>query len=121
MSQPIWMRSLPTPEERDGRAKPTPVNIAAVPAQLTELQSAFAKDAKREEDRFTDATDSEYWVAVCFRDRESKERFLAASGLSDLGDKYLDGHDVAKRMKIDLGQVKKFRKAKKNRRLEKMT
>lgn len=49
-----------------------------------------------------DATDSEYWVAICFQTREQKEEFLRKARLIDLGDKYLDGIAVARVMGIKL-------------------
>ena len=61
-------------------------------AELTDLEAAYRGRAKNESKRFKNATDSEYWVAFCFRDRASKEKFLRDYGLIDLGDKYIDGH-----------------------------
>ncbi|WP_058622881.1 hypothetical protein [Microbacterium testaceum] len=55
-----------------------------------------------EADHFKRATDSEYWVAVCFKSREEKERFLESAGLTDLSDKYLDGRAVANRLDVSL-------------------
>lgn len=49
-------------------------------------------------DSFRDATDSEFWVAVCFETREQKAEFLRRLDLADLGDKYLDGRAVAERL-----------------------
>lgn len=65
-------------------------------AELTDLEQAYRDRAKNEAGRFKNATDSEYWVAFCFRDRESKEKFLRDYGLMELGDKYIDGHRAAK-------------------------
>lgn len=71
-------------------------------AEFTALEQGYRDRAKAEFDRFKRATDSEYWVAVCFTTREEKEAFLQRSGLADLGDKYLDGHDVAHHLGVDL-------------------
>ena len=71
-------------------------------AEFTALEQGYRNRAKAESDRFKRATDSEFWVAVCFTTREEKERFLHAAGLTDLGDKYLDGQTVADRLNIDL-------------------
>ena len=46
--------------------------------------------------------DSEYWFAVCFRDRKTKDAFLAQIKATRLGDKYIDGHALAKLLKVDL-------------------
>lgn len=71
-------------------------------AELTAMQAAYRQRAKAEANRFRTATDSEYWVAVCFKTREDKERFLAAAGLLDYGDKYLDGYIAAKQLGIPM-------------------
>lgn len=39
---------------------------------------------------------------MCFDCREEKERFLQRAGLMDIGDKYLDGREVANRLAIEL-------------------
>lgn len=58
---------------------------------------------KDEDKRFRQATDSEYWFAVCFEDRAQKEAFLAAlPNARQIGDKYIDGKALAKAMGIDL-------------------
>jgi len=79
-------------------------------AELEALRSDFQKRAHAEQDRFTDATDSEYWVAVCFHTRQQKEEFLAGMKLDDLGDKYIDGVEAARRLKILLTPVGEVRR-----------
>lgn len=80
-----------------------PLNFADDTKQeLNELQQAFKNAADRENTRFWDAVDSEFWFAICFQTREQKEEFLQALKLLDLGDKYLDGMKVAKRLQITL-------------------
>lgn len=71
-------------------------------AELGALEEGYRSRAKAEADRFKRATDSEYWVAVCFTSREEKDRFLHRAGLADIGDKYLDGREVADRLAVDL-------------------
>jgi len=66
------------------------------------LLEAFKGRANAESARLIDATDSEFWIAVCFQTREQKEEFLKKAGLWQLGDKYLDGTKVAKAMGIKL-------------------
>lgn len=75
------------------------------PKETAALVSAFAQRRKREQDRFQQATDGEFWCALCFQTSEQKERFLEALKIIDLGDKYLDGLAVANRLGIDLEQV----------------
>jgi hypothetical protein len=70
--------------------------------ELDALEAAF-RDRRRQEDRrFKQATDSEFWVAVCFASRQQKEAFLARAGLAEIGDKYLDGVRVAEKLGVDL-------------------
>ena len=71
-------------------------------ADLDAVQAGFRKRAKDEGKRFALATDTEYWSCICFQTREQKEAFLAAIGVLQYGDKYLDGALVAKALGIDL-------------------
>jgi hypothetical protein len=73
--------------------------------ELTALQKAYRQRAKNEEARMFDAIDSEYWVCVCFRNRAAKEAYLQAIDAIDIGDKYIDGHALAKRQGVDLGPL----------------
>lgn len=73
--------------------------------ELSELEAAFKARADAEQRRFMLATDSEYWFAVCFQTRDQKEQFLRAMGLITLGDKYLDGWAVAKRLRVPLDRA----------------
>lgn len=71
-------------------------------ADLNEVQKSFRERIKMENDRFQNTTDSEYWFAVCFQTREQKEAFLKAMNLFLIGDKYLDGVEVAKQLGINI-------------------
>lgn len=66
--------------------------------ETSALLAGFKDRAKRENDRFRRATDTEHWIAVCFDSRAAKEAFLQACGGADLGDKYLDGHQLGQRL-----------------------
>lgn len=69
--------------------------------ETSELLQGFKDRAKREQQRFVQATDSEFWFAICFQTREQKEEFLHKwLGSLDLGDKYLDGMQVAELLGI---------------------
>ncbi|OCG77376.1 hypothetical protein A9G42_05580 [Gilliamella sp. Nev6-6] len=71
-------------------------------SDLNEVQAAFRKRMKMENARFQNTTDSEYWFAMCFQTRAQKEAFLRAMDLFLLGDKYLDGVEVAEKLGIDI-------------------
>lgn len=74
-------------------------------ADLDAVQQGFRNRAKQEAARFELVTDSEYWTCICFQSRAQNEQFLAALKLLDLGDKYLDGLQVAKRLGIKIDPV----------------
>lgn len=71
-------------------------------AELTAMEAAYRQRRGAEDKRFRTATDSEFWFAVCFRDRAAKDAFLAALKADRLGDKYLDGHALARVLGITL-------------------
>lgn len=70
--------------------------------ETSAVLEAFKARAKAEQDRFALATDSEYWVGVCFQTREQKEAWLEAVKLLQHGDKYIDGQLLAQRMGVTL-------------------
>lgn len=76
--------------------------IEAAQEVITAAQQAFREKNKREQERFLDVTDSEYWCAVCFRTREQKEAFLEAMKLLDQADKYIDGIALARQLQLAL-------------------
>ncbi|MFI6168826.1 hypothetical protein ACIBCN_18745 [Nocardia sp. NPDC051052] len=76
---------------------------AEAAAELAALASHLAAPSQAWYERFGTTLDSPHWVAVCFRDRAEKERFLNLTGLIQLGDKYLDGDKAAIVLDIDLG------------------
>jgi hypothetical protein len=46
--------------------------------------------------------DSPHWIAVYWPSRDAKEEFLADTGWDVLGDKYLDGHQAASTIRIEM-------------------
>lgn len=78
-------------------------------AEMAALQSGFAARARQEAARFQAATDSEYWCCLCFQSREQKEAFLRCMGWAELGDKYLDGLEIASRQGISLPSSEQLR------------
>lgn len=88
----------PGPQDNDS---PLPVETGSE-EELSELLKGFKSRADREDTRMIDATDSEYWICICFQTREQKEEFLDLLHLLDIGDKYLDGMQVAKRLGLSL-------------------
>lgn len=82
-------------------------------AETGALRTSFMERMKAEQDTKRAALDSEHWFCVCFMTREQKDAFLNATGWTVMGDKYIDGNELADVMKIELpaGEIK-FRKAK---------
>lgn len=70
---------------------------------IKDADSAYIARRKKEDKRREEATDSEYWFCVYFENRKEKQRFLAAIGAKRKlhGDKYLDGKQLAKLLKIE--------------------
>lgn len=74
-------------------------------AEMSELLKKFKESAKEEQRLFQQNIDSEYWVAICFQNREQKEEFLRLAGWMQFGDKYLDGLEVAEKMGMKIGHL----------------
>lgn len=84
------------PPEQSGDAE------ADSAADLNALQSGFRARAGDDQARKRIATDSEFWACICFNSRAQKEAFIAALGLTSLGDKYIDGLKAASLLGIGL-------------------
>ncbi|MDP2369326.1 hypothetical protein [Rhodoferax sp.] len=77
-------------------------NEQAAGQEISATLAAFKARAKTEQERFEAATDSEFWLGVCFQTRAQKEAFLQGVNMLQHGDKYIDGELLAKRMGIAL-------------------
>lgn len=81
--------------------EPKPLEVEAQ-EEVSETLKAFKARKDAEQKRRLEATDSEFWCALCFETRAQKEEFLGKLGLLVHGDKYLDGRLVAQRLGIVL-------------------
>lgn len=74
---------------------------------LTEVERAFKERASKEAERYRQAVDGEFWICVVFQTREQKEQFLSNIGIDRIlhGDKYIDGWDMAKALKVPLDRA----------------
>ena len=87
---------------------PTPDRNVEVDSkqEMSEVLRAFKERAKREQKRYWDAVDSEYYTVVCFQTRAQRDEFLEKSGLSAVvgnrGARYLDGLEVAQVLGISV-------------------
>jgi hypothetical protein len=75
------------------------------PKETSAILDACREKSAAERKRFENATDSEFWFAVCFQTRKQKERFLQAMEWGKHGDKYLDGLAIARAMGVDIGAL----------------
>ena len=78
---------------------------ADVAVEMTETLRLLLEHKKRQRDLYRISNDDEFWLAICFQSREQKEAFLAALKLADLGDKYIDGLQVAQRLGVAIEPV----------------
>lgn len=69
-------------------------------AGMSEALRQIIERKKATQEKFRTATDPEFFFCVCFQSREQKEEFLKAAGWEDLGDKYLNGLEVARRLAV---------------------
>lgn len=76
-------------------------------AELSATMKEFKAAARKTQEQITDNTDSEFWFAVYFQNREQKEAFLRALKLLPLGDKYLDGIKAAASLGVKLPEVRR--------------
>jgi hypothetical protein len=92
---------------------------ASATAEMSEIVRLIREKKKESSDRFRIANDTDYWVALCFQCREQRDEFLRKAGWSDVGEKYLNGLEIARRLGVDVevfdlkplplrGKAKKF-------------
>lgn len=88
-----------------------PIDPATESAEeLRELEDSFVGRALREEKRFEQVTDSEYWLCLCFQSREQAEAFAKETAWGSPDDKYIDGTKVAKTLGITLPEAPRIAK-----------
>jgi len=75
---------------------------ASATAEMSEIVRLIKEKKKESSDRFRTANDTDYWVALCFQCREQRDEFLRKAGWSDLGEKYLNGLEIARRLGVDV-------------------
>jgi hypothetical protein len=68
-----------------------------------EVISEFQKRAQAEDARVKDATNSRFYICVCFQNQEQMLEFCTKSGIDDITDKiFVDGMKWAKKLGIKL-------------------
>lgn len=80
-------------------------------AELAALRGKFAVRQQELYDEYRTVSDPEYYLVICFQNREQKEDFLQKAGLMRLGDKFLDGLAVAEALGVEITPINMPRKA----------
>lgn len=89
------------PEPKTEPAKAGDIEIDSA-AEMTAIKTGFVQRALNEDKRRQKATDSEYWVCLCFQSREQVEAFIETTGWGRRTDKYIDGQRVAAKLGVKL-------------------
>lgn len=71
-------------------------------AEMSAVKAGFIARTQQESRRRERATDSEYWVCMCFQSREQVEEFLRRTGWGLPTDKYIDGQRVAASLGVEI-------------------
>lgn len=71
-------------------------------AGMSEALRQIIERKKATQERFRVATDPEFFFCVCFQSRDQKDEFLRLIKWDDLGDKYINGLEIARRMEIPI-------------------
>ncbi|TWP47421.1 hypothetical protein FKR81_32425 [Lentzea tibetensis] len=80
---------------------PTPKRKAADDEEeLDETVTGFRARAKREQERYLAATDSEYWCAPCFWTAQAHAAFVAALPVPAVDSRWIDGLELAAALDI---------------------
>jgi hypothetical protein len=87
----------PSPLEALGDDNPT---VSLEQASADELAAIHAALTAPRNPRPPDILDSPHWVVAYWPHRDAKDEWLAATGVDVLGDKYLDGHQAARALRI---------------------
>jgi hypothetical protein len=91
--------------DQEDELQPIPDNFEeATKQEVSEYLLALKERAKKEEARKKEMTDTDYWVAVYFADKEQRDNFLQKVGVLDaLVEQYLNGQTLAEALGIDIG------------------
>ena len=69
---------------------------------MSEALRQIIEKKKASQERFRVAVDPEFFFCMVFQSRAQKDEFLKAAGWYELGDKYLNGLEVAQKMGIEI-------------------
>jgi hypothetical protein len=69
-------------------------------SEVSDILKAIIERRKAQNERFRITSDPEYFFCVCFQSRDQKDEFLKATHWDDLGNKFINGLEVARRMNV---------------------
>jgi hypothetical protein len=93
-----------------------------VAEDIKDFEKSIRARVQDENSRLIDAGDSEYYICVCFQNRDQKEKFLRHMQWDKYGDKYLDGTQIALDHGLDMTkEVPAVRKERMNKNFANLT
>lgn len=76
--------------------------LAEITEDQSEIESATKSAFKAEANKLADVLDSEFYICLCFDSRAAKEQFLSQTKIAKTDDRFVDGHEIAKRLGVEL-------------------
>lgn len=72
---------------------------------MSRVAEVFIEDEGRKLDEYRTMVNQDFYLVVCFQSEDQKLDFLDKAGWADLGNLYIDGIQVAKRLSLDVPPV----------------
>lgn len=69
------------------------------------VEEAFIEDEHGKLDAYRTMIDQNFYFVVCFQSAEQKYDFLSKAGLDGLGDLYIDGLKMSRRLGVDIPPI----------------
>lgn len=76
-----------------------------VDQEMSAILKAIIERKRAQAERFRITDDPEYFLCLCFQSRDQKNEFIMASGWGDLGEKYINGLEVARRLGVSVNVI----------------
>lgn len=78
---------------------------ASADREMSAVEQEIERNRAASAERFRIGSDEGYYCVLCFQTTEQKEEFLTKAGWMDIGDKYLNGLEVAEKLGIELAII----------------
>lgn len=77
----------------------------AATREVSEALRAVLEERRERRDEFRIATDTQYYVVLCFQCEDQKKEFLTAMGWLRWGERFLNGLDCARSLGVDISPI----------------